>query len=84
MHIYLTSKNAGPNWDADPMTVVYLGASYHDAKAVVPAIFQRNEDDVSKYRYPQHYTACPIETDHKFCHLYTADGWWYSIVKITL
>lgn len=84
MDIYFTSKNTGPTWGSDPVHLVYVGESLSDAIDAVGdfARYEKSEY-IATTRYPEVFTALPREAVYKYVKYYMADGWWYSIVKMS-
>lgn len=85
MKLYCVTKNSGPSWTTDPLTMVYLGTSSQEAYEAVGNFdrYQRTPDD-----FPQEhldlYTALPRGTEFELIEYYMADGWWYTIVLFEL
>lgn len=83
--LYCTSKNSGPSWTHDPVTMLYLGTSVAKAEQAVGdfAKYQKEEKD-----FPSHhielYNALPNDHPFELIQWYMADGWWYSIVRFFL
>jgi hypothetical protein len=80
MDIYVTSKNSGPSWSSDPITMMYIGTSYEKAVEAV-GIFIKYEKTVI-VENQKLYSALPSKTDREMIHYYMADGWWFSIEKL--
>ena len=84
MDIYVTSKNSGPSWVSDPLSVVYMGTSLDDAKEAVGEFQRYKQDfDAHHFLFPEIYSAIPGNLEREMVVFYSADGWWYSIVKVT-
>lgn len=87
MLIYCTSKNAGPSWQSDPVTMIYLGTSFYDALHAVGDFkkYEKTHEEFPK-THPDIYTALPRKTEiaWHFVKYFMADGWWYSIVEFEL
>lgn len=86
MELFCTSKNTGPSWGQDPLYMMYLGSSLEDARNAVEEAFRRYEVTPDKFptRYPKIWSAIPANMDRDVVAFYSADGWWYSIVKISV
>ncbi len=81
MDVYCTSKNSSPSWSGpDPYYIVYIGTSLQDAIDAV-GIFTCYEKSVKKEHIP---SALPYGMEKEIVKFYTADGLWFSIVKIQL
>jgi hypothetical protein len=81
MDVYCTSKNSNPSWNGpDPWHVVYIGTSLEEAIEAVET-FTRYEKAFDKRYVP---SALPHKIEIKPVKFYTADGWWFSIVKFQL
>lgn len=85
MDIYVTSKNTGPSWTLDPKHVLYIGTSLEEAESHIMT-FARYERPFNPQAYYDEklYSAIPENMDREMIKFYEADGWWCSIVKITL
>ena len=85
MRVYCTSKNRGPSWSEDPITMLYLGTSEHEAKAAV-GDFSKYEKAKEQFprNFPNVYSAIPATMEREMIHYYMADGWWYSVVMFDL
>jgi len=81
MHIYVTSRNTGPSFSSDPIYMLYLGPSYHDAIAAVGSNFLKYEKPMVS-EYPKLFSALPKATERELVRYYEADGWWYSVEKV--
>lgn len=83
MEVYFTSKNSGPSYGYDPVTLDYVGTDLEKAIEAVGS-FQKYEwnEYVIGTTYPHIYTVLPEGTDFEFVKFYMADGWWYSVVKV--
>ncbi len=82
MDVYCTSKNSNPSWAGpDPWYVVYIGTSLEEAIEAVET-FTRYEKPFDDRYLP---SALPRRgNEQEPIKFYTADGWWFSIVKIQL
>ncbi len=86
MDLYCTTKNTGPSWGQDPLYMMYLGTSIEEARDAVEESFRRCEVTRDKFptQYPNIWSAIPAKMDREFVAFYSADGWWYSIVKFSV
>lgn len=86
MELFCVTKNSGPSWSKDPLTLVYLGTSLEEAIETV-GTFSHYEVDVDQWKfdrlYPDMFTILPEKVAREFVKMYMADGWWISIVKMT-
>ena len=83
MEVYCTSKNSGPSYGSDPVSLKYIGSSLDEAIEAV-GNFARYETTFPVTVYPDMYSAIPSYLEREIVKFYLADGWWYSIVKITI
>ena len=81
--VFATTKNSGPSWSSDPLTLVYLGTSLDDAQEAV-GDFRKYRREVFPERSPEIYSAIPRAIEREWVDYYMADGWWYSIVSFDL
>jgi hypothetical protein len=86
MIVYCTSKNSGPSWQSDPVTMVYLGTSIVEALKAVGrfARYQKSEDNFPAKEHIYLYSSLPRDIEFKLVNYYMADGWWYSVVSFEL
>jgi hypothetical protein len=86
MDVFFTSKNTGPSWQSDPVHLLYFGTDFEKALEAVDQNFRRYETsfDELNVRYPDIYSVLPQGTDWEMVRFYSGDGWWYSIVKVSL
>lgn len=84
MKLYVTTKNSGPSWSYDPLTIVYLGLSVDDAIQAVPEDFRqyRRDDYLDGSLHKELFSAIPRSTSRSLVAFYIADGWWYSVVEV--
>lgn len=85
MRVYCTSKNRGPSWAEDPITMLYLGTSMHEAEQAV-GDFKKYKKSKDKFpiNYPNSYSAIPATMEREMIQYFMADGWWFSIVMFDL
>lgn len=79
--IYCTSKNLGPESDSSSI-MLYLGPSVEEAEKAVGSFtkYQKEEKDFPT-NYLDIYSAIPRNMERELIQYFTADGWWYSIVR---
>lgn len=89
MILYCTSRNTNPysTLSSDCLRVVYLGTSLEEAEKLV-GDFRKYEIESNssmhwptKQRFVDTYTALPSVIPVEYLKFYSADGYWYSIVK---
>jgi hypothetical protein len=84
MDVFCTSKNSNPSWAGpDPWHVVYIGTSLEEELEAV-GTFVRYEKPFEPFNRSYIPYALPHGIEKKVVRFYTADGWWFSIVKFQL
>ena len=86
MRVYATTKNSGPTYGRDPLTLVYIGTSVEEAeKAVGDFVKYQKPEEKFPTNYLHIYSAIPRDVvKWDLIQYYMADGWWYSIVMFEL
>jgi len=89
MDVYVTTKNSGPSWGRDPLHIEYIGTSFEKAHDAVEFGFRKYKvEDINFWTRNDPtggiWSAIPYKMPRQMVSFYTADGWWYSIVKIEL
>lgn len=84
MDIYVTSRNEGPSYNREIEHLLYLGTSLDEAIEEVEdfARYERPYDRGEEFR--NLYSALPMDMEREMIKFYFADGFWYSVEKITL
>lgn len=84
MLVYCTSKNTGPSWQSDPITIVYLGPVLRDAIEAVGDFQKYSREELPITEFKNGKSALPRMIDFEFVNYYMADGWWYTIVSFEI
>lgn len=84
MDIYFTSKNTGPTFGTDPLSLVYVGTDLDAAVAAVGK-FSQYEKPLTElnFKYPEIRAALPKDLPRLYMRYYMADGWWYTVAKVS-
>lgn len=87
MEVFITSKNTGPSYGHDPITMKYIGTSLDEAIAAVENFVRYEtplEDLTTEKTHPEIYCVLPHHVEREYVKYYNADGWWYTIAKINV
>lgn len=92
MKLFVVSKNSGPSWSNETLSLLAISTSMEDAKEYVPDHFRKYlrkdfkphtwEKGGVKHTYIP--SIVPENMNPQMEEYYMADGWWYSIVSVEI